>query len=143
MMFRRGRRLFTVGSIGIAVIGLLHGIGHFSSPTDPGLKVVETAMAAQHMDMGPGFNPSLLGIFTALSITFSLLFWGIAAFNLIVAASADTTQELIGRLAWANAIVMGVLTGLYLYYRILPPFATILVIVVLFLLAAIRSPRSE
>jgi len=142
-MFRKGRRLFSGASIGVAIIGLLHSIGHFVGPKDSALQAVEAAMESYHMDMGLGFLPSLYTIFIALSLTFSLLFWGIATFNLVVASSDDATPALLRKLALVNAIVMGVLTGLYFYHRILPPFVTIAVVFVLFAVAAMRTPRSE
>ena len=142
-MFRKGRRLFSGASIGVAIIGLLHSIGHFAGPKESALQAVEAAMASYHMDMGLGFLPSLYEIFVSLSLTFSILFWGIAAFNLVVASSDDVTPALLRKIAIVNAVVMGMLTGLYFYHRILPPFVTIAVVFVLFAIVAMRTPRSE
>ena len=77
-MFRKGHRLFSVASIGLILVAVLHAIGHFSSPpNDLVMAALLTAMQAYRFDFALG-SPSMLDIFESLSLTFSImLVWAV------------------------------------------------------------------
>lgn len=142
-MFRAGRRFFSAASLALIVVAALHTLGHFAPNTDPGLLRVEAEMDAFRLPLGMGMNPSLLDIFSSLSLTMTVTLVALALQNLVVAASRDATARLIRGLTLINLVAVGALVALYAFYRVPPPLVTLAVIEALFVLSLVLPPHAS
>jgi hypothetical protein len=136
-MFASGRRLFSAASIATIVVAILHSIGHFSPPpaNDAQYTVLERTMRDYRIPLGLGMAPSIHDIFESLSLTMSVSLLAFGILGLVLAADRDATPRLLSRTAAVFAGTMGLLTVLYLLYRIPPPFITIAIVTALYALA--------
>jgi hypothetical protein len=135
-MFRRGRRLFTVASIALIVVACLHAIGHFSPPpSDPAARALLAAMRAYRIPLGLGMQPSILDIQQSLSLTMAITLLWLGLQNLAAAAADGAAGQVVRRLNVISVLGVGTLVGVFGFYRIPPPFTTLAVVEVLFLLA--------
>jgi len=141
-MFRQGRRLFTAASLGLIVVALMHSLGHFSpEPDDLGFKAVRGAMRSYHLGLGLGMQPSLHDVFSSLSLTMSVTLLLLGVLNLLVARS-DEGGRMVRAAAAASVIGVGVLVGIFLYYRIPPPLIALGIVEALFVLSLALPDRS-
>lgn len=142
-IFKRGNRLFAAGSIGLIIVGLLHGIGNFAPPpADAGLDAVIGAMRGYQIDLGLGMRPSFLDIHKGLSLTMSILLSCFGVQNLITLSVAGNSAKLVRWLCLLSVVFVGGLVALFAVYRIPPPLVTLGVVEILFILALLL-PRER
>src|SRR5262245_8320366 len=104
-MFRSDRRLFSIASIGLIVVAVLHGIGHFTPSPDPGLDALIQRMEESHFDFRLfGMAPPFRAIVDSLSLfmTIALLGWG--AQNLLIARTDGPDARVVRVAARASAL---------------------------------------
>jgi hypothetical protein len=142
-MFRAGRRFFSAASLALIVVAGLHTLGHFAPNADPALQRVEAEMDSFRLPLGMGMNPSLLDIFSSLSLTMTVTLVALGLQNLVVAASRDATARLIRGLTLVDLVAVGALVALYAFYRVPPPLVTLAVIEALFVLSLMLPPHAS
>ena len=134
-----GQRLFTAGSWGLILVGVIHLIGQVvGRPTDAAAEELFTAMDGYRLPMPLGMTPSILDIYRNLSLTMSVTLVGLGLQNLVVARHPSAVPLLIRRLAGSSALIVAVLVGLEAFYRVSPPLVLLAVVGVPFLLAWAR-----
>ena len=142
-MFRKGHRLFSVASIGLILVAVLHAIGHFSPPPDDlVMSALLTAMQSYRFDLGLG-NPSMLEIFESLSLTMAILLLWAGLTNLLIARYTGLRDKLMRRVCTLNVFGVGSLVALFSIYQVLPPAITLGIVEILFIIARIRLRRSR
>jgi hypothetical protein len=141
-MFEAGRRLFSVASLALILVAALHTLGHFSPPP-PGsaLLGLEAEMDGVRLPLGLGMTPSVLDIFSSLSLTMTVTLVALGLQNLVVAKAPEASARLLRALSFVSLAAVGALVALYAFYRIPPPFLTLAIVEVLFLLALVLPPR--
>jgi hypothetical protein len=141
-MFRRGRRLFSSASIGLVVVGILHSIGSFAPrPPDPARAPLEQAMRADRIPLG-FWQPSTMDILMDLTATMSVLLFALAAVNLVVAKSRETSDALVRRCGLVSALAVGAMVLASYHYKIPPPFMTLAIVEILFVLSLVGRSSS-
>jgi len=120
-MWRRGRRLFSVAGILVILTAAAHTAGHFSPSSGPAEDAVFAAMNAHLVPLGLGMTPSLLDIFKGLSLTMAITLAAIGAINLLIAASPEVGDRVIGRLVWVNLTWNAGFGLLMWHYQLMPP----------------------
>lgn len=135
---RPGRGWFLAGTILLVLTGIAHTIGQFT-PDEPELAAVLNAMRTSNIPMGMGMSPSLMGIFRDLAFTMSIMFFALAAMNLLLIYGADATTRLRRTAAGINLIWLTVFLLLAYSYKIPPPLISALVIWPMFLVAYLKS----
>jgi hypothetical protein len=141
-MFRSGRRLFSTASIALIVVAILHSIGSFApGPVDPALESLVSEMKAFRLPLGLGMRPSMFDIHQSLALTMSVMLLWLGLQNL-TAARSDPTGSFVRLLNVFSVLGVGALVALYAFYRIPPPFISLAVVELLFVLALATSSRS-
>jgi len=142
-MFGKGRRLFSIASVGLIVIAIMHTIGHFQPP--PGDLVTATlyaAMRSYEVDAGIG-NPSMMNVLESLSLgTGVMLVWA-GLFNLAIARYVAVGDRLIRTVCTLNVIATWTLVAGYLYYEVPPPAISLAIVATLFTVARFRVRLSH
>jgi hypothetical protein len=143
-MFRPDRRLFSIASIGLIVVALLHGIGQFApAPADPALATVLDAMRDYRFDFRLfAMKPTFHDIHDSLSLFMSLALLGWGAQNLLIARTDGPEARVVRAAARASALTFGAVVAMFLVLRIAPPFVTLLVVEILFVLAVFRLRKA-
>ncbi|HXV13816.1 MAG TPA: hypothetical protein VEC56_06385 [Candidatus Krumholzibacteria bacterium] len=131
-------RWFRAGAIGLLVVAVLHTFGHFGGgPKDPARIQIEEAMNAYRFDI-MGMHPSASDITNSLSLMMTIMLVFAGVLDLIVVGALSGNGRVLRRLAWVNAVGVGALAALFAYYRIPPPMATLAVVCLFFVVAALR-----
>ena len=142
-MFRKGHRLFSVASIGLILVAVMHAIGHFTPPpNDLVMAALLTAMQGYRFDLGLG-SPSMLEIFESLSLTFSIMLVWAGLTNLLIARYTGIRDKLMRRVCTMNIIGVGALVVLHGIYQGSLPAISLGVVWVLFFIARFRLRRSR
>lgn len=142
-MFRKGHRLFSAAAIGLILVAVLHGITHFSAPSDDlVMSALLTAMQAYRFDLGLG-NPSMMDIHDSLSLAMAitLLWTGLA--NLLIARYTGLRDKLMRRVCTLNILGVGALVALFGTYQLPAPAIGLGIVEILFLIARFRLRRSR
>lgn len=139
-IWQKGRRLFVIASILMIVTAVFHTLGQFAPSSGPTETTAINAMQAFRVDLGLGMRPSIFDVFRGLAFTMSITFVAIAALNLVVASSAETSAKLLRRITWVNIIWVVVFTAVTLGYQALPPVISGLVFLV-FLVASLAANK--
>ncbi|MCB1051841.1 MAG: hypothetical protein KDC71_14680 [Acidobacteria bacterium] len=138
VMFGKGKRWFSIGSVLVLVTAGLHTMGHFSSPPDDlKTKGLIFAMEQYHLALPMGMNPSAMDIQNSLSLTMTILLVGLGLINLLMAQSANAKQ--VRSLAGVSCIVCLALVVLYWHYAVFPPLVCFVVIVPCFAMGFLRA----
>jgi hypothetical protein len=121
-MWRRGRRLFSTAAILMLLTAMAHTAGTLASvETSSEERSLIQAMKNFRTPLGMDMNPSMFDIFRALAFTMSVTLAGLAAVNLALAASPDTPDRLLRRIAWIDAAWVAAFTVLSGAYQLPPP----------------------
>jgi len=140
-VFRRDRRWFTIASIALAGLALLHTLGQLGPPpTDPALASAVAAMRGYAFPFGR-MTPTLWDVYRSVQFTMSVLLLSVAALNLALAAAAEVSTALLRRFAALTALGLGALIVIYAYYRVPRPLVTLAAVELLFVLAWLTTPR--
>ena len=142
-MFGPDRRLFSIASIGLIVVAVLHGIGHFTPSPDPGFDTLLRHLDEYQFDFRLfGMKPAYRAIVDSLSLfmTISLLGWG--AQNLLVAGADGPEGRVVRAAARASALTLAAVVAMFFALRIAPPFLTLLVVEFLFVFSVIRLRKA-
>ena len=99
-------------------------------------------MRADRIPLG-FWRPSTMDILLSLSLTMGVLLLALAAVNLVVAKSRIPADALVRRCGWVSAIAVGALVAAYYAFKVPPPFLTLGVVEVLFVLSLLRRPASS
>jgi len=134
-----GRRLFSSAGVLMILTAFAHTAGHFSPSSGPAEDQLVGAMRDFRMALGFGMNPSMLDIYSSLSLTMTITFVTLGTISLLLAGSADTTNRLLRRAGWVNATWVGAFLAVNAYYQIPPPLISA-AIIELVLLAAVLTP---
>jgi hypothetical protein len=117
----------------------LHTIGHFAPPPDdPALRAVEASMEGYRLDLPLGMQPSIRDVLDSLSLTMTVTLMLIGVLDLLVARSAVPSLR---SFALANVVGVGALVALYACHRVSPPFVTLALVWVIFVLALVLPER--
>jgi hypothetical protein len=141
MMWRPGRRLFSTAAVLMLLTAAAHTAGQFTGSSGAAEDAVVGAMAGFHVPMGLGMTPSFLDFFRAISFTMSITFAALGIINLTLAASADISDRLLGRVVWINLLWTGAFGLAMLYYQVPPPLICAVVIEALLLASIVLPPR--
>ena len=141
-MFRSGRRMFSAASIALIVVAVLHSIGSFApGPVDPALEAIVAEMKAFRLPLGLGMEPSMFDIQQSLALTMGVMLLWLGLQNLM-AARMDPTGSFVRLLNVFSMLGVAALVAIYAFYRIPPPFISLAVVELLFVLALATSSRS-
>src|SRR5579859_6767186 len=111
-IWKPGRRLFSVASILMLVMAVLHTIGFFGAKPDNADQLLIGMMGMRHEPMGMGMAPSMADIFYCLAASITVYSAAVGLLNLIVLASADAADSLVSKLLWVNIIWVTAFTAL-------------------------------
>jgi hypothetical protein len=146
-MFAPGRRWFTAGCITLLFVALLHTLGNTlsSPPTDAEYIAMEASLRDYIVPLGLGMAPSMWDIYRSLVFTMSLCLVGLGLAGLAIVSAPDVTPRLLSRVALVFACVSFALTVLYLIYQVTPALVSLIVVTVLFVIAALprRAARAS
>jgi hypothetical protein len=141
-MNTRARILFTLGSVGLALGGLLHMWGQFGGENPPLARAaIEAAMRAYKIE-AMGMTHSLMDVMQCWGVFFGVLaiFGGVQ--NLIVVALLPRSAG-VGTLAASSAACTAVLLGLGIRYHIAPPVIVFSVVFLCFAAATAVAMATE
>ncbi|MBI5940755.1 MAG: hypothetical protein HY859_10050 [Caulobacterales bacterium] len=144
VIFSKGRRSLTVAAIATLLVAAMHTIATFAPPpaNDAGLIAMVETLRGYQRPLGLGMAPSMLDIYTALSLTMSLFLVAFAVLGLSFAGDRDASPRTLSRIAMISAGTMGALTVVYAMFRIPPPLVMIAILAILYLVAALRTLRA-
>jgi hypothetical protein len=137
MLFAPGRRLFSIASLAVIVVAILHTLGTLAPPPpdDADYAAVERAMRGYRIPLGLGMTPSIWDIQRDLAFTMTVCLLGIGALGITLAADRQAPPRLLSRAAAIFASLSGVLTALSFVYRVPPPLISFAVVTVLYAVA--------
>ena len=142
-MFRKGHRLFSISSLALILLAVLHAISHFSPPPE---ELVTTglmaAMQSFTVDLGLG-NPSMMDTFDSFSLSLAILLLWIAVMNLYVARNTVVGDNVVRKICTVNVLFLGALVVLFAYYRIPPTAIGLGIVEIMFVVARVRLRRSR
>jgi hypothetical protein len=142
-MFRKGHRLFSIASIGLILVALLHAITHFSSPSDDlVMSALWTAMQAYRFDLGLG-SPSMMDIYQSMSLTMAIVLAWVGLANLLIARYTGLRDKLMRRVCTLNIVGVGALVLLFSIYQLPAPALGLGIVDILFFIARFRLRRSR
>ena len=143
-MFRPDRRWFSIASIGLILVAAIHALGHFTPPPDdPALASLGQAMRDYRFDFRIlGMKPAFHDIHDSLSLFMSVALAGWGVQNLAIAKVDGVVGRSVRAATIVSAVVFAAVLGLFLTYRIAPPFVTLFAVEVLFIVALLRLGRA-
>lgn len=140
-MERRGRRLFTAGTLLLIVMALVHSVSLIKKP------VPSNETERQLLDLMSNYRFDLMGsarsmqnLMTGFSISFMFAALGFAALDI---ALRHERARLLKRVAFLNALWLAFMTAVSLRYFFAAPTSFLSAALLIFLLAAITLPKSE
>ena len=135
---RSGRRLSSAAGVLLVLSAVAHTIGHVPLLSGAERSGSIVAMSADRSPLGLGMEPSMLDIHLALVLTMSVTFVALGVVTLLVALG-DASAKLHRRIVWLDAICVGILVGVYAYYRVPPPLISTVLIEAALLAALVRA----
>lgn len=141
-MFRKGHRLFSIASLGLILVAVLHAIGHFTPPDDLVMSALLTAMQSYRFETGFG-NPSMLDIFESLSLTMAITLAWAGLLNLLIARYTGLRDKLMRRVCTLNLIGVAALLVLFNIYQLALPAIALGIVEIMFFIARFRLRRSR
>jgi len=142
-MFRKGHRLFSIASIGLILVALLHAITLFSPLSDDlVMSALLTAMQAYRFDLGLG-NPSMMDIYQSMSLTMAIVLAWVGLVNLLIARYTGLRDKLMRRVCTLNVVGVGGLVVLFSIYQLPAPAIGLGIVEILFFVARFRLRRSR
>src|SRR5262249_56801530 len=94
LMFRRGRRLFSIASVLMILTSIAHTLGHFQpEPQMAEFANLKSAMQAYQIDL-MGMKPSAYRMLESLSLTLTIMLLMLGLQNLLVAAGVPSRMTL-------------------------------------------------
>src|SRR4051812_3944924 len=97
-----GRRTFTLASVLLLLMGVMHGVAQLTSrATSPAGMAIEASLRGYRVPLGLGMSPSLLDLSDTLgfSVTIALLWLGLMS---LVVATADSSPRMLRRMTIVN-----------------------------------------
>jgi hypothetical protein len=139
---RERHRIFITANILLLIVAGLHTSSQFIRPTDPADLAMMAAMRGHHVPVGLGWTPSVLDITHVLAFTMSISLVGMVVVNLGMLRFARISPGLLRRLSLLNAIVVGAIVLLSFAYQVAPPFLTLAIVDVFFIIAWLGAART-
>ena len=137
-VFATGRRAFSIGCLAMIVVACLHTIGHFAPPPqDAASLALDAALKGTTVEM-PLLSTTAFAVLQSLSLTMTVTFLALGGAGLVAARSC--AADAVRRLAVVYALAVAALVVVYGVYRIAPPFTTLALVLVAFVIAAL-PPR--
>jgi hypothetical protein len=138
-MFSPGRRWFTACCLSLLLVALLHTLGNTLAerPTDAEYIAMEASMRDYIVPLGLGMAPSVWDIHQSLVFTMSLCLVAMGLIGLAIVSAPEVTPRLLSRVALVLASASLALTVLYVFYQVTPALISLLVVTVLFAIAAV------
>ncbi|MBL8524024.1 MAG: hypothetical protein JNN20_10070 [Betaproteobacteria bacterium] len=142
-MFGKGRRLFSIASVGLIVIAVMHLIGHLQAPpADLVTATLYAAMRSYEVDAGIG-KPSMMNVLDSLSFGTSIMLAWMGLINLAIAKYVSVGERLIRTVCTLNIFATWTLVAAYAYYEVPPPAISLAIVAMLFTIARFRVRLSH
>jgi hypothetical protein len=142
-MFGKGRRLFSIASVGLIVIAIMHLIGHFQPPP-PDLVTATLYAAMRSYEVNAGIGaPSMMNVFDSLSFGTCIMLAWMGLINLAIAKYVAVGDRLIRTVCTVNIFATWALAAAYLYYEVPPPAISLAIVATLFTVARFRVRLSH
>jgi hypothetical protein len=119
-MFARGRRAFSLAGILMLFTALAHTLGTIAPIRNPDQRLLITQMAALHLPLGVGPEPSVWDIYQNLMFTMSITFLGLGLVNVALGAHRDSTAALMRRVSWMNLVWVAAYIAFALLFQVTP-----------------------
>ena len=134
------RKIFHYGSWAMVITGLVHLMGHFSSPGFETEEKIELArlMEVLKFDMDPWFTRSMNELFNAFSLYLTVMLLTLGLINILVYRS-NASDELIKKLSLVNLLGMLAMVALSIVYAFSIPIVLFGIAALLMLFAFIKA----
>ena len=143
IMFGKGRRLFSIASVGLIVIAAMQAIGYFQPPaTDLVTTALYAAMRSYEMDMGIA-SPSMQAVFDSTGFGIIVLLAWVGLLNLLIARHVAVGDRLIRTVCTLNIIGAWLLVATYVYFEVTPYAVGAGIVATLFTIARFRVRLSH
>ena len=143
-MLKRYTFWLTAGVLFLFLNGIIHTLSFFvtAEPKNETERQLYQLINEYHPDMGAGFHPSFLNLFTALSACYSLL-CALGGFSLGYLLLKQADAELMRGMILINVIIFGVCLLLMAIFTFLPPVVLTGLVFINLLIAYILTPKPE
>jgi hypothetical protein len=142
-MFRHGHRLFSIASIGLILVTVLHVAGQFSAAADEWTtSTAFAAMQAFRFETLYG-NPLMSDFFDGLNAAFPVLLVWVGLMNLLIARYTGLRDKLMRRVCTLNLIGVGVLIAFFAINQLVTHAIALGIVEVLFFVTRFRLRRSR
>ena len=132
-MFATGRRAFSIGCLALILVACLHTLGHFAPPPqDPASLALDAALKGYTVEL-PLMSTTAFAVLQSLSLTMTITLLALGAVGLVAARSC--AAEDVRRLAMVYGLTVAALVVVYGVYRVGPPFVTLALVLVTFVIA--------
>lgn len=140
-LFAPNRRWLSIASIATILTAGLHTLGQFGPepPAGSALAAAEAAMQNTRIAMGAGMTPSVWEIFRDLTFTMSVTVFAMGMLGLAVARDREAPARLVRRISVVLALATAALTAISAVYQVFPPLVCFAVVLVLFVMATLKS----
>ncbi len=142
-MFRHGHRLFSIASIGLILVAVLHVAGQFWAASEEfAASPAFAAMQVFRFDLLPG-SPLLADLFDGLNAAFAILLVWAGLMNLLIARYTGLRDKLMRRVCTLNLIGVGALIIFFVINDLLVHVIALGIVEILFFVARFRLRRSR
>lgn len=136
------RRTFITANILLLIVAALHTMGSLRTPQDAADIALVNILQSRHVPVGLGWTPSMFDIVRTLALTMTINLVGIALVNFGLLSFTRSRPGLLRRLSLIDTVVIGAIVVLSFVYRIAPPFLTLAIVDVVFLITWLRAKPS-
>jgi hypothetical protein len=135
-----GRRFFTIGTILLLLLGMVHAISFFETPAPANEteKQLLSLMRDYHFDL-MGSSRSMNDMLRGFSVSFMLAALAFGGFDLVVRRER---ADLLKRVALVNALWLAAMTAVSLRYFFAFPTSFLAVTLLAFVVAWVKLPGS-
>ena len=143
-MLKRYTFWFSAAVIFQFLTGLIHSLSLFIKPTPDNETEAQmlNLMTTHLMEMGAGFHPTFMNLFTALSSCFTFLCIFAALTNGYLLWK-HTEPSVMKGIIGINVVIFGVVFAMMVYFTFLPPIVCVGLIFINLLAAFIVVPKIE
>jgi len=143
-MLRRYTFWLTAAVLFQVLSGLLHTVSLFIAPSGEGATEQQmiSLITTYKLDMGAGFHPTFFNLFTALSSSFSFLFFFAALTNAYLLWKGTSPKVMRGIIG-INLVIFGPLLVIMAWFTFLIPITCVGLVVINLLAAFFVVPSIE
>ena len=140
-MFETGKKFFTFSNLMLLVVAGMHTLGVFREPTGTDeIRVMDIMNSYFFEAMGMKWSTHDVLVSLAFTMAIFLVFLAVLNGSLL---SMISTRRVLERLGLLNAVLMWILSLLYLSYQIPPPFLSFVLLAILFTITYVRIVRRQ